>query len=115
MRAILVVAILLLGLTGATPESDYSMFGHNIRGDRDSVLDLVEIESAHGRGDRLSLAALLQPHLLRVEVLKPEDRDSPLKLASLGSDEDSEADSDLDVVDSVATQPNNVTSQGEQK
>ncbi len=112
MRAILVVAILLLGLAGATPESDYSAFGDNIRGDRDSALDLVEIESAHGRGDRLSLAALGQPRLLRIEVLRPEDRDSPLKLASLGSDGDSEADSDVDVVGSVATQPNDVTSQG---
>ena len=44
MRAILVVAILLLGLAGATPESDYSAFGDNIRGDRDSAFDLVEIE-----------------------------------------------------------------------
>jgi len=112
MRAILVVAILLLGLAGATPESDYSAFGNNIRGDRDSALDLVEIESAHGRGDRLSLAALGQPRPLRIEVLRPEDRDSPLKLASLGSDGDSEADSDVDVVGSVAMQPNDVTSQG---
>ena len=45
MRAILVVAILLLGLAGAAPESDYSAFGDNIRGDRASALDLVEIEA----------------------------------------------------------------------
>jgi Transglycosylase SLT domain len=113
MRAILVVAILLLGLAGATPESDYSTFG--IRGDRYSALDLVEIESAHGRGDRLSLAALQQPRLLRVEVLRPEAYKSPLRLASLGSDEDSAADSDVDGVGSVATQLNNGTSQGGQK
>jgi hypothetical protein len=115
MRAILVVAILLLGLAGATPESDYSAFGDNVRGDRDSAFDLVEIESAHGRGDRLSLTALEQPRLLRIELLRPEDRDSPLKLASLHSDEDSEADADFDVVASVATEPNNVISQGGQK
>ena len=115
MRAILVVAILLLGLAGATPDSDYSAFGDNVRGDRDSAFDLVEIESAHGRGDRLSLAALEQPRLLRIEVLRPEDRNSPLKLASLHSDEDSEADADFDIVGSVATEPNNVTSQGGQK
>jgi hypothetical protein len=115
MRAILVVAILLLGLAGATPESDYSAFGDNIRGNRDSALDLVEIESAHSRGDRLSLAALEQPRVLRIELLRPEDRDSPLKLASLRSDEDSEADADLDFASSVATQPNNVASQGGQK
>ena len=115
MRAILVVAILLLGLAGATPESDYSAFGDNIRGNRDSALDLVEIESAHSRGDRLSLAALEQPRVLRIELLRPEDRDSPLKLASLRSEEDSEADADLDFAGSVATQPNNVASQGGQK
>ena len=115
MRAILVAAILLLGLAGATPESDCSAFGDNIRGDRVSALDLVEIESAHRRGDRLSLAALEQPRLLRIEVLRPEDRDSSLKLASLGSDEEPEADADFDVVRSMATQPNNVTSQGGQK
>jgi hypothetical protein len=115
MRAILVVAILLLGLIGGTPESDYSAFGDNIRGDRDSALDLVEIESAHGRGDRLSLAALAQPHLLRVEVLRPQAYDSPLRLASLDPDEEPESDSDADVVDSVATQPNNGTSQEGQK
>ena len=111
MRAILVVAILLLGLAGATPESDYSAFGDNIRGDRNSALDLVEIESAHSRGDRLSLAALEQPRLLRIEVLRPEDRDSPLKLASLHSDEESEADTDLDFAGSMAPQPNGVASQ----
>ena len=115
MRAILVVAILLLGLAGATPESDYSAFGDNIRGDRDFALDLVEIESSHSRGDRLSLAALEQPRLLRIELLRPEDRDSPLKLASLRSDEDSEADADFDVVGSVATELNSVTNQGGQK
>src|SRR5439155_22723691 len=76
-------------------------------------LDLVEIESARGRGDRLSLAALEQPRLLRIEVLRPDDRDSPLKLASLHSDEDSGANAD--VVGSAATQPNNVASQGGQK
>jgi Transglycosylase SLT domain len=113
MRAILVVAILLLGLAGAAPESDYSAFGDNVRGDRASALDLVEIESAHGRGDRLSLAALQQPRLLRVEVLRPEAYNSPLRLASLGPDEEPEADWDVGVVGSVATQPNN--SQGEQK
>lgn len=113
MRAILVVAILLLGLAGAAPELDYSAFGDNVRGDRASALDLVEIESAHGRGDRLSLAALQQPRLLRVEVLRPEAYNSRLRLASLGPDEESEADWDVGVVGSVATQPNN--SQGEQK
>jgi hypothetical protein len=113
MRAILVFAILLLGLAGAAPESDYSAFGDNVRGDRASALDLVEIESAHGRGDRLSLTALQQPRLLRVEVLRPEAYNSPLRLASLGPDEEPEADWDVGVVGSVATQPNN--SQGEQK
>jgi Transglycosylase SLT domain len=115
MRAILVVAIVLLGLMGATPESDYSMFGDNIRGDRASAIDLVEIESAHGRGDRLSLAALQQPRLLRVEVLRPQAHDSPLRLASLGPEESSDANSDVDLVGSVEAQPNTRTNQGGQK
>ena len=35
MRAILVFAILLLGLAGAAPEPEYSLFGDSVRADRD--------------------------------------------------------------------------------
>jgi Transglycosylase SLT domain len=87
MRAILVFTILLLGLTGAAPEPEYSSFGTSVRADRDLLDGLVEIESSTHRGDRLSLAAL-GPRVLRVEILRPEGREAPLRLASLNSDLD---------------------------
>jgi Transglycosylase SLT domain len=87
MRAILVFTILLLGLAGAAPEPEYSLFGGGIRADRGALDGLVEIESSTHRGDRLSLAAL-GPRVLRVEILRPEARDVPLRLASLNSDVD---------------------------
>ncbi|MFY9772592.1 MAG: lytic transglycosylase domain-containing protein [Xanthobacteraceae bacterium] len=87
MRAILVFTILLLGLAGAAPEPEYSFFGGGIRADRSALDGLVEIESSTHRGDRLSLAAL-GPRVLRVEILRPEARDAPLRLASLNSDVD---------------------------
>ncbi|MGB5185257.1 MAG: transglycosylase SLT domain-containing protein [Xanthobacteraceae bacterium] len=87
MRAILVFTILLLGLAGAAPEPEYSFFGGGIRADRGALDGLVEIESSTHRGDRLSLAAL-GPRVLRVEILRPQARDVPLRLASLNSDVD---------------------------
>jgi transglycosylase-like protein with SLT domain len=85
MRAILVFAILLLGLSGAALEPEYSLFAAGIRTHHDALDDLVEIESSTGRGDRLSLAAL-GPRVLRVELLRPQDRDAQLRFASLGSE-----------------------------
>jgi Transglycosylase SLT domain len=82
MRAILVFTILLLGLTGAAPEPKYSLRGGDLRASRDL---LIEIESSTHRGDRLSLAAL-GPRVLPVQVLRPEDREVPLRLASLNSE-----------------------------
>ena len=82
MRAILVFAILLLGLSGAAPEPEYSLF-HGIRLHHDALDDLVQIESSTARSDRLSLASF-GPRALRVERLRPQDRDAPLRLASLG-------------------------------
>jgi transglycosylase-like protein with SLT domain len=90
MRAILVFAILLLGLSGATPEPEYSLFADGIRLHHDALDDLVEIESSTGRGDRLSLAAL-GPRVLRVELLRPRDRDAQLRFASLGSELDGDS------------------------
>src|SRR5437764_4781468 len=88
MRAILVLAILLLGLTGATPEPGDSFSTAGIR--NDSRLDgLVEIESSIRRGDRLALARL-GPRVLRVEVLRPQDHDMPLRLAALDPDLDTD-------------------------
>src|SRR5499427_1314884 len=85
MRAILVLTILLLGLTGAALETKYSLRGDDLRSSRDPIDGLVEIESSAHRSDRLNLAAL-GPRLLHVEVLRPELRDAPLRLASLNSD-----------------------------
>jgi hypothetical protein len=64
------------------------LFGAGLRGEHDTFDGLVAIESSTRRGDRLSLA-LLGPRVLRVEVPKPQDRDVPLRLASLNSDPDS--------------------------
>ena len=85
MRAILIFAILLLGLTGAAPEPEYSLLDASIRADRGALDGLVEIESSTYRGDRLSSASL-GPRVLQVEILKREDRGAPLRLASLNSD-----------------------------
>ena len=86
MRAILVLAILLLGLTGATPEPEDSFFTAGMRNDT-RLNGLVEIEASIHRGDRLASASL-GPRLLRVEVLRPQDRDMPLRLAALDPDLD---------------------------
>jgi hypothetical protein len=85
MRAILVFTMLLLGLTGAALEPKYSLRGDDLRAGRGLVDGLVEIESSTHRGDRLSLA-VLGPRALRVEVLRPQLRDAPLRLASVNSD-----------------------------
>src|SRR5690242_7052277 len=82
MRAILVFAILLLGLSGAAPEPEYSLF-RGIRLHHDALDDLVQIESSTASSDRLSLASF-GPRAVRVERLRPQDRDAPLRLASLG-------------------------------
>jgi hypothetical protein len=96
MRAILVFAILLLGLSGAAPEPEYSLFADGIRLHHDALNDLVEIESSTGRGDRLSLAAL-GPRVLHVELLRPQDRDAQLRFASLDAGlEDDSVDSPAD-------------------
>ena len=87
MRAILVFTILLLGLTGAAPEQEYSSFGVSIRSNRDLLDGLVEIERSTSRGDRLSLASF-EPRVLRVQILRRDDHDDQMRLASLNSDLD---------------------------
>ena len=87
MRAVLVVTILVLGLTGAAPELEYSSLQAAIRADRNALHGLIDIESSAARGDRLRPASL-GPRALRVEVLRRQDRDVPLRLASLNSDPD---------------------------
>jgi hypothetical protein len=63
MRAILALAILLLGLSSAIPEPEYSssqLFdAFQLVGTR-STPSLIEIESSIGKGDRLVVAALPQ-------------------------------------------------------
>jgi hypothetical protein len=92
-----VIAILLLGLTGAAPEPKYSLFGDNIRAEINSLSSLVEIESSTRRGDRLNLAPL-GPHVLHVELLRRQSNDTALGLVAL--------DSELGVDTSVEEQPN---------
>jgi hypothetical protein len=106
MRAILVFTILLLGLAGAGPEPKYSLRGDGFRANRDLLDGLIEIESSTHRGDRLSLAAL-GPRVLRVEVLRRQDREVPLHLASLNSEFGglSDASDDSGSVDTQADTP----------
>ena len=85
MRAILVLAIMLFGLTGAAPETDYSSLSPGIRDHNNALDGLVEIEAPTHRGDRLALTSL-GPRILRVDVLRPEDRGAPLRLATLDGD-----------------------------
>jgi hypothetical protein len=64
MRGILALAILLLGLSSAAPEPEYSssaLFNsfHLVEGN--SPASLVEIESSIGKSDRLVIAALPSP------------------------------------------------------
>jgi hypothetical protein len=104
MRAILVVAVLLLGLIGAAPEPKYSLFADNIRAETNSLSSLVEIESSTLRGDRLNLAPL-GPHVLHVELLRRHSNDTALRVAVL--------DSELGVETGVEEQPNTPSSKPE--
>jgi hypothetical protein len=61
MRAILALAILLLGISSAAPEPEYSsslIFNSFQLAEGNSPTSLVEIESSIGKGDRLVVAAL---------------------------------------------------------
>ena len=82
MRAILVVTILLLGLSGVALEPKYLLRGDDLRAGRDVFNGLVDIEASTRRGDRLSLA-VLGPRAPLVEVLRPQPRDAPARFASL--------------------------------
>jgi hypothetical protein len=97
MRPILAFAILMLGLSGATPEPEYSsLFGDYLQTkDGSSIPSLVEIESSTGRSDRRDVAPL-QPHVLAVDVLRPVGGQT-LTLASASPD------IELPVIDSLAT------------
>jgi hypothetical protein len=64
MRGILALTILLLGLSSAAPEPEYSssvLFNAFHLVDGSSPASLVEVESAIGKSDRLVIAALSSP------------------------------------------------------
>lgn len=90
MRPMLAFAILLLGLSRAAPEPDYSRYFadylHSSGGKAASPL--VETVSAVGRADRLSVASL-RPHAIPIETLKPASAD-----ASTDADSDAAASTD---------------------
>ena len=76
MRPILAFVILLLGLSGAAPEPDYSRYftDYPHSADGGAASSLIEIESSTGRTDRLTVASLEHP--VAVETLKPADADA---------------------------------------
>jgi hypothetical protein len=82
MRAILALAIVLLGVSSAAPEPEYSSLLLNsfylVEGA--PFTSLVEIETSAGKGDRLVIAALpspAQPSELRLSAVSGRLGDSP--------------------------------------
>jgi hypothetical protein len=86
MRAVLVLAILLIDLGSGSPEPEYAAlvggYFHRVQGNHPA---LVEIESSTGRGDRLGVVSL-GPRELVVEILKPHKFDPTLRFASATAD-----------------------------
>ena len=73
MRPILAFAILLLALSSAAPEPDYSAyFNDYFLAAGPGGPSLIEIESSIGRTDRLTIPRML-PHMTRVEIFRKED------------------------------------------
>lgn len=87
MRPILIFAFLLIGLSGAraAPEPEYATPSSEKLHAVNRTGALVEIESSVDRMDRLGLAAL-EPDILRVEAVKPQDHG--LKLTPASADVD---------------------------
>ncbi len=71
MRSILAFAIVLLSLSSAAPEPDYSSYIKDYlhAAGADWRSSLIEIESSTGRTDRLAVASL-QPHATAVEIIR---------------------------------------------
>lgn len=90
MRPILAFAILLLWLTRAAPEPDYSRYLTDYPHAAGVASSLIEIESSTGRADRLSMASL--QHAVSVEIVRPPGRGANAEADSDASD-DAEADS----------------------
>ncbi len=86
MRATLAFAILLLGLSGAAPEPEYSSLHANdfYAAAGNASVSLIEIESSTGRTDRLTGAAP-RPREMSSEVLDLEN-DKPVQVASADAD-----------------------------
>jgi hypothetical protein len=96
MRPLLAFAIILLGLSSAAPEPEYSaFFADFVRGDGTTIPTLVDIESSTGRSDRLA-ADTMASHELTGEIFKPQDADRPLRLASAGAEIPSDAATDAE-------------------
>jgi soluble lytic murein transglycosylase-like protein len=87
MRPILVVTILLLGLSAAAPEPDYSSYFTDYlhAADRTAEASFIEIESSIGRADRLATVSP-QPHVVAVETLTPADARASADINSNGPD-----------------------------
>jgi hypothetical protein len=93
MRVILAFAILLLALSSAAPEPEYSVLyaGDFHAADGNASAGLIQIESSTGRGDRLSTAAP-RPREMS-EVVKADNTVRPTQLAS--------ADTDAEIISST--------------
>jgi Transglycosylase SLT domain len=83
MRSLIACGIVLLGLNGTAHEPDYaSRFSqHFATTDDRSAGPLVEIDSATGRSDRLTVASL-RPRALALQIFRPTAADLQLRLAS---------------------------------
>jgi len=94
MRLFLGFVILLLGLSSAAPEPDYSLLlADHVRSDAGNVTPLVTIESAIGRADRLGIP-LQELRISSAEIAGDETEVPPLQFASAA--EDLGADDGLD-------------------
>jgi hypothetical protein len=83
MRAILALAIFVLGAGSATPEPEYASFATDYfhAAGHGPIRPPVEIESAMARTNRLRVAAL-QPRSVAVEILRPGIHNPDFTLAS---------------------------------
>jgi Transglycosylase SLT domain len=82
MRSIIACGIILLGLNGTAHEPAYFTNGR-------AASPLVEIDSATGRSDRLTVATLA-PRALTLQIFRPTAADLQLRLASANADLDAD-------------------------
>jgi hypothetical protein len=87
MRPILTFGILLLGLSSAAPEADYSSYyfaDYLPAAGGNAAPSLVEIESSTGRTDRLAVPSS-QPRAIPVEILQPDDANEDIDSGAVES------------------------------